>query len=223
MTPEQLKARVDNSKVKDKFEQYAALERSVVADNQESENYFIKISKVAEKYNISLGHGDLDWPEKIYKLLSLLEGRLLPIQYFLVAYDSEDKLVWSLPVLDKVFRIIKESANDFDEYGDCFPLDYEDCVTLQRELGLVLPFNQIEDRTSIILDKLLERRRPLIEHRNELVERPFFLFRKSLKEKVVLLDKEIEEIDLELNKQRRIYASSGVRWYLERGRDSMNI
>jgi hypothetical protein len=143
------------------------------------------------------------------------------LQYSLVAYDSEDKVLWSTPIPEKVFNVVKESEKDFDQYGDCFPIYQEDYILLQQELGIILPFNfwQIAEKTSIVLDKLLECRKPLVEHRNELVKRPFFLFRKSLKEKVALLDKEIEEVDLELNKQRRIYASSGVRWYLERSRN----
>jgi hypothetical protein len=140
------------------------------------------------------------------------------VEYSLVAYDSEDKVLWNTPIPEKVFNAIKESENDFDEYGDCFPIDREDYLTLQEEFGIVLPFNswQIAEKTSILLDKLLDCRKPLIDQRNKLVDKPFFLFRKSLKEKVALLDKELDEIDAELNKQRRIYASSGVQWYLER-------
>jgi hypothetical protein len=140
------------------------------------------------------------------------------IEYSLVAYDSEDKVLWNTPVPEKVFNLLNKEGNDFDEYGDCFPIDQEDYRILQYELGIILPFNswQIAEKTSILLDKLLDCRKPLIEKRNSLVDKPFFLFRKSLKEKVALLDKELDEIDAELNKQRKIYASSGVQWYLER-------
>jgi D-mannonate dehydratase len=72
MTPEELQSRVDNSKVKDKFENYATLEKSVA---EEPINYFTEISKVAEKYGISIQLGDQDWPKKIYQLLVILEDK----------------------------------------------------------------------------------------------------------------------------------------------------
>jgi hypothetical protein len=87
MTPEELQDRVDNSKVKDKFENYATLEKSVV----EPINYFTEISKVAERHGISIRLGDQGWPEKVYKLLTILEHKASQVDEDKLAEETINK------------------------------------------------------------------------------------------------------------------------------------
>jgi len=63
------------------------------------------------------------------------------------------------------------------------------------------------EKASILIDELIRSREPLIRTRSALVQTPFFLFRKRLRREVADLDKEIDEIDLELLKHRRSYNS----------------
>ncbi len=59
------------------------------------------------------------------------------------------------------------------------------------------------EKSTTILDELLERRFPLIQQRHQLVDRPFFLFRRRLLNRVGEIDAQIAVIDGELGRYRR--------------------
>ena len=59
------------------------------------------------------------------------------------------------------------------------------------------------EKSTTILDELLERRYAFIWQRNQLVDRPFFLFRRRLLNRVGEIDAQIAAIDGELGRHRR--------------------
>lgn len=59
------------------------------------------------------------------------------------------------------------------------------------------------NRNDTLLVELYRKREPLILKRNSLVDKPFFLLRRSLREQVEKIDEQLDPIDLEIWKHRK--------------------
>lgn len=59
------------------------------------------------------------------------------------------------------------------------------------------------EKSSNLVEELLKNREPLIRARSKIVQRPFYIFRSRLRRQVGHLDRNLDEIDLEIFKYRK--------------------